>query len=276
MTAAVKNAMGVGARRALARTLAVASCLGAGALLATSGSAMGATPALAPGNAAPTAAASGDSRIRVQLMSRHAVTLAGELSARIAALPVPEGAGFRKGQVLVEFDCDAYRAQLAKAQAAQETAAQMLEVNQQLVKLNSAGALETAQAEGRARESAAELSYMRTMVGKCAVTAPFAGRVAKRVASVHQYASPGTPVLEIVDAGPLELRMLVPSKWITDLKAGSRFTITVDELARSFPARVERLGAQIDPVSQSVLVVGMVEGSSAELLPGMSGWASFK
>lgn len=238
--------------------------------------ALGATAALAAPPSAPAPAGSGDGRIRVQLMARQAVTLSGEISAKIAALPVPEGGSFRKGQTLVEFDCDTYRAQLAKAQAAQEAASQLLDVNQQLVKLNSAGALETAQAQGRARETAADLSYMKTMVGKCVIPAPFAGRVARRAAAVHQFVSPGVPLLEIVDAGPLELRMLVPSKWITQLKPGSRFTVAVDELGGSFPARIERLGAQIDPVSQSVLAIGALEGSAPALLPGMSGWASLK
>ncbi|MCH7344274.1 efflux RND transporter periplasmic adaptor subunit [Pelomonas sp. CA6] len=259
-------------RQAAARG-ALMKALG-GALVALGAASALAAPPAPPPAAAP--AAANDGRIRVQLMARQAVTLSGELSAKIASLPVPEGGGFRKGQVLVEFDCDSYRAQLAKAQAAQEAASQLLEVNQQLVKLNSAGTLETTQAQGRAKETAAELSYMKTVVNKCAIYAPFAGRVARRVAAVHQYVSPGNPVLDIVDAGPLELRMLVPSKWLAQLKPGSRFTVAVDELGSSFPARIERLGAQIDPVSQSVLAVGVVDGAAPALLPGMSGWASFK
>ena len=68
----------------------------------------------------------------------------------------------------------------------------------------------------------------------------------------------------------------MPSKWIGTLKPGSRFTVAVDELGTSVPARIERLGAQIDPVSQSILAVGVIDGTGATLLPGMSGWASFK
>src|SRR5262245_24985886 len=67
----------------------------------------------------------GDGRIRVQLMSRHAVTLSSEIPAKIASLPVVEGAAFQKGQVLVEFDCTSYRAQLRKAQASMEAAAEL-------------------------------------------------------------------------------------------------------------------------------------------------------
>ncbi|MBX9296151.1 efflux RND transporter periplasmic adaptor subunit [Chromobacterium piscinae] len=225
--------------------------------------------------AAPSATAA-DGRIRVQLMSRHAVTLSSEIPAKISAMPVVEGGGFRRGQPLVEFDCSSYRAQLRKAQASLEAASQLLKVNNQLAKYNSVGTLELTQAQGKAKEAAADASYAQTLVSKCSIAAPFDGRVAKRSAAVHQYVNPGNPILDIVDSDSLELRMLVPSKWLATLKPGSRFTVAVDELGASFPARIERLGAQIDPVSQTILAIGVIDGKAANLLPGMSGWASFK
>ncbi|RFP15288.1 efflux RND transporter periplasmic adaptor subunit [Duganella sp. BJB488] len=251
--------------------MALACALAGPALAPARAAAPSPAPAMAPSPAAP-----GDGRVRVQMMSRQAVTLSGEVAARIAALPVAEGGSFKRGQTLVEFDCGTYRAQLNKAQATLEAANRLAEVNSQLAKLNSAGSLEVAQAQGRAKEAAAEANYMQTVVGKCSIAAPFAGRVARRVAAVHQYVNPGNPVLDIVDAGPLELRMLLPSKWLAGMKPGSRFTVVVDELGASFPARIERLGAQIDPVSQSIPAVGVIDGGAAALLPGMSGWASFK
>ncbi|MBV8047588.1 MAG: efflux RND transporter periplasmic adaptor subunit [Paludibacterium sp.] len=218
-----------------------------------------------------------DGRIRVQLMAQHAVTLSAEVAAKIAAIPVQEGGAFRRGQPLVTFDCGGYRAQLRKAQATLEAASRLEKVNTQLAKLNSVGELEVAQADGKAKEAAADASYMQTVVGKCVISAPFDGFVARRAAAVYQFVNPGTPLLDVVDAGPLELRMLVPSKWIGTLKPGSRFTVAVDELGASFPAKIVRLGAQIDPVSQSILAVGEIDGGAGKrLLPGMSGWASFR
>lgn len=214
-------------------------------------------------------------RIRVQLMSRAAVTLSSELPAKIARLPLEEGSHFAKGQTLVEFDCSSYRAQLNKAQASQEAAQQLVKVNARLAELNSIGALELTQAQGKAKESHAEVSYMRSTVAKCVISAPFAGRVAKRIAAPHQYLNTGMPILDVVDSGPLELRILVPSRWVAWLKPGQRFDVQVDELGRSFPARLVRLGARIDPVSQSIAATGQIEAKDAALLPGMSGWATF-
>jgi len=216
-----------------------------------------------------------DNRIRTQLMSPNAVTVSSELAARIATLPVPEGGAFKRGQTLVSFECGTQRAQLAKAEAALDSARQLVKVNTRLTELNAVSKLDMEQSEARAREAQAEVGFMQTVLGKCSVAAPFAGRVAKRSAAAFQVMAPGAPILDIVETGQLELRLIVPSKWLAWLKPGTKFSIDIDELGRSFPAHVARLGAQIDPVSQSVALTGVVDGDGAALLPGMSGWASF-
>lgn len=216
-----------------------------------------------------------DGRIRTQLTSRNAVTISSELAARIASLPLQEGDTFRAGQQLVGFDCSLYQSQLRKAEASIEAVSALVQSNQRLAELNSIGQLEVQQAQGRLKEAQAEAATARTVVSRCAITAPFAGRVAKRHVAAHQYVAPGAPMLDILESGQLEVQMIVPSKWLVWLKPGTPFTVDVEELGQTFPAKVRRLGAQIDPVSQTVAVVGVIDSSLPALLPGMSGWAVY-
>lgn len=216
-----------------------------------------------------------EGQVRAQLSARNEVVLSSELSAKIASLPLREGDAFKAGQVLVGFDCALFQAQLAKAQATLDAARKVLVVDARLAELNSIGKLELATAEGKVRESEAEVNYMQTTIRKCTVAAPYAGRVVKRFAAAFQFVTPGAQLLAIQDAGELEVHMIVPSKWLAGLKVGAPFAVQVDELGRSFAARIQRLGARIDPVSQSVEVVGTINGTPGALLPGMSGWAVF-
>ncbi len=216
-----------------------------------------------------------DGRIRVQFIARQQTTLSSELSAKIATLPFRDGDTFRSGQTLVSFDCGLYRAQLNKAEASAQAARQTLKVSQRLAELNSIGSLEVDLAAAKVKETEAEVVAMRVTVGKCTLTAPFSGRVAKLHVDAHEFVGPGKPLLDILNTNQLELQMIVPSKWLARLKVGSRFDMKVDELDKSYNAHITRLGAKIDPVSQSVFLAGEVEGKHPELLPGMSGWAKF-
>jgi RND family efflux transporter MFP subunit len=230
-----------------------------------------ASASAAPGQAS----ADGDGRIRIQLVPRDQVDVASEVSAKIASLPFRDGDAFRAGQTLVSLDCSLYAAQLHKAQAEADAATQMKNVNERLAQLHSIGELDVQQAVGRAKAGAAEVAYMQATVHKCAIAAPFDGRVVKRSASAQQFAEVGKPLLTIVDTSHLELKMIVPSKWLVWLKPGHPLTVKVDEVGKSYPASVARIGARVDPVTQTVDVTASLNGRPSELLPGMSGWASF-
>ncbi len=188
--------------------------MGAAALAAASGLA-----AAAP--ATDTGLTNKDGQVRAQLTARNEVVLSSELSAKLASLPLREGDAFKAGQTLASFDCSLFEAQLSKAQATLEAARQVQTVNTRLVELNSIGKLEVATAEGKLKESQAEVNYMQTTIRKCTVSAPYAGRVVKRIAAAYQFVTPGTQLLAIQDAGELEVHMIVPSRWLAGLKVGT-------------------------------------------------------
>ncbi|QBR03826.1 efflux RND transporter periplasmic adaptor subunit [Paraburkholderia pallida] len=262
------KAMGVVAA-GLVLELASQGCLAAGSPAA----AVPGVAALPVAIAAPRA--DDDGRIRVQLVARDEVELSSEISAKIASMPFRDGDAFRAGQTLVSLDCSLYAAQLHKAQAEADAAVQLKQVDDRLSQLHSIGEIDVQQADGRAKASAAEVAYMRETVRKCSIAAPFDGRVVKRSAAAQQFAQPGKTLLTIVDTGHLELKMIVPSKWLAWLKPGRPLTVKVDEVGKTYPAAVARIGARVDPVTQTVDVTAALAGHPPELLPGMSGWASF-
>ncbi|WP_231755351.1 efflux RND transporter periplasmic adaptor subunit [Bordetella sp. N] len=229
----------------------------------------------AASDAASAAPATEDSRIRIQLVSRDQVDISSEIAAKIATLPLRDGDAFKAGQPLMTLDCSLFNAQLRKSQAEAGAAGDLLRVNQRLVQLHTVGELEVQQAAAKAKAANAEVAYMQATVSKCVVTAPFDGRVSKRTAAPQQFAEPGKPVLTIIDTSRLELKMIVPSKWLAWLKPGHKLNVQVDEVGKTYPAQVARIGAKVDPVSQTVDVTAEISGSVPDLLPGMSGWATF-
>ena len=209
--------------------------------------------------------------IRAQLMPRRYTTIAAEIGAKVSALPVAEGGSFRAGQLLVQFDCTLQRAQLEKAEAELDGAEQTLKSNLRLEQLNSVGQLELDLSRSAANKAKAEVSANKAVLGKCQVSAPFAGRVAEQKVREQQFVQPGQALLDILDDSVLELEFLVPSIWLRWLKVGSGFEVQIDETRKTYPARFTRIGARVDPVSQSVKVAAAIHGKFPELMAGMSG-----
>jgi len=209
--------------------------------------------------------------IRAQLAPHRYTTLAAEIGAKINELPVQEGGRFQAGQTLVRFDCTLQNAQLDKVRATLVAAERVYGGNLRLAELNSVGKIELDQSDGEVQKNKADLAAMQAMLGKCMVTAPFAGRVAEQKVREQQYVQPGQAMLDIIDDSVLEIEFLVSSKWLSWVRPGTAFRISIDETRKDYPARVQRIGARVDPVSQSVKLVATISGSFPELIAGMSG-----
>lgn len=216
-----------------------------------------------------------DADIRAQLRSTVRTTLAAGLSGRISSLTVREGGRVEKGQVLAAFDCDAEKAALRGARARVDAAVATLKADERQVALGTAGqvTLDISKAEVAVARSQAEMIEIKLRA--CTVMSPFDGVVVTRHANPHQYAAEGEPLLDLMDTSALEADMVVPSRWLVWLVPGAPFTITLDETGATLEGVVDRTGGVIDPVSQSIRIIGRIIGDADDLVPGMSGTVSF-
>lgn len=143
--------------------------------------------------------------------------------------------------------------------------------NQKLAELNSVGKVELDISKADVLKAQAEVSANRALIGKCQITAPFSGRIAEQKAREQQYVQPGQALLEILDDSQLELEFIVPSRWLAWVRNGAAFQVNIDETGKTYPAKVQRIGARVDPISQSVKLTAVIDGRFSELVAGMSG-----
>ncbi|WP_322977825.1 efflux RND transporter periplasmic adaptor subunit [Pseudomonas sp. C11] len=223
--------------------------------------------------AADMAHAEESGELRVQLSPIRQTVLSSELAGKLTELAVKEGDAFKQGQRLAGFDCSVQRAQLTRSEAAQSGAQKKLNVAKRLDALESISQAEVAQAQADLAVAQAESGVGRAMLARCNLEAPFSGRVSQRMVQRFQHVAEGTELLAIYDDSAYQLELIVPSSWLSWLKPGVDFQVRLDETGQDYPAQIERLGAAIDPLSQSLKVFARITGETAGLLPGMSGVA---
>jgi RND family efflux transporter MFP subunit len=209
--------------------------------------------------------------IRAQLSAINFTTITAELSEKILKLPARDGQTFKKGDVLVQFDCGVQQAQHDKSKAQLSIAERNALTNEKLFKLGAAGRIEYENAQSEFEKVKADVSELDVVLSRCVTRAPFAGHVVEQKAREQQFVSSGQPILEIIDKGPLELEFIVPSKWGQWLSDKNQFSIHIDETDKDYPAKVTQVGARIDPVSQTIKVRAAIVGNFLDLRPGMSG-----
>jgi RND family efflux transporter MFP subunit len=234
--------------------------------LGTSGAAQNPPP---PGNFAVAP------ELRAQLTPREYTTLSSEIAARIDRMNTRIGEHFKSGDILVEFDCAVPMAQRDRAEAVVQQGEKTVAINRRLLQLKSVGQIELEIAQAELAKANADLAVAKTVVSKCRIAAPFGGVTVDQKAREFQYVSPSQPLLDILDDQHLNIELIAPSRWLSWLKIGAAFDIRIEETDKVYTARVTRLGGRVDPVSQSILVIGEISSEAPELMAGMSGRVQF-
>ena len=145
--------------------------------------------------------------------------LSAEVSGQITQLPVRVGEVVQAGDLLVALDCTAHQARkqaataaLKRAQAQRTFAKQQLRRAQNLKRKGSVSkelleqrrlALNTAQADVQAQQAQQGLAALE--VQHCRITAPFTALLSQRLGNLGDFATPGTPLLELVQLDQLEV-----------------------------------------------------------------------
>ena len=211
--------------------------------------------------------------IRVQVAATASAVIGAPMPGRLSEFPLRDGDRFEKGQTLARFVCSERDGALAHARARLTEKRRTLANKQQLRSLGNSTGLEYDIAVAEVSEAEAEVTINQAMVENCTISAPFPGRVASISVHRFQYVAQGTPMLDILSDGNLELEMIVPSRWVSWLKPGTAFDATIDETGKTYKAELNRVSGRVDPVSRSIKMYSHVVSPDGDLLPGMSGRA---
>ncbi len=214
--------------------------------------------------------------LRAQISPRRQTVLSAEIAGKIDSYPLREGERFEEGDPLVGFDCAVHIARRDRSRAMEQSARRRLETAGRLDQLNSISRLEYDEAVAAVAVAEAETALSEIAVARCTIEAPFPGRVAERLADPFQYVAEGEPVIAILDDRDLEVALMMPSRWLAWLKPGHGFSVAIDELGSTLEARIARIGARVDPISQSIRVFGAITDAPEGLMAGMSGEADLR
>lgn len=228
-------------------------------------------------NAEQNPIAKNDSEIPIYVMV-HPVentTLSSEANATVKLIPVREGDNFKAGDILIEFDCRVQHADYKKALAQQTLTENAYKSAEKLKSYSSISDFELIKAKSEAEIASSDVEKLSVIIDKCIIKAPYSGSVSEAMVHAGETVKPGDPLLKIVNTKDLELEMQVPSIWLRWLQIGTKFNVKINEISKTILAKVSKINPQINSVSQTVKIIGVLIEPEPKLLPGMSGQATF-
>lgn len=240
--------------------------------------ARGALMLCALAGALPIGAATPDKKtetVRVLVAAEGESVLAAQMDGRIVSISAMMGDRIKKGQALLRFDCDEQEARLNMAKAERDGAQQVYDAKKKLEAMHSASLLEVSQSAAEAAKFKAQVELFQAQIRLCNINAPFSGRVTKLRIKPFESVAVGQPLIEVVNDERLKVQLNIPSIWLRHVKVNNPFGVHIDETGKTYQARVRRINGKVDAVSQSIEIEGELQGTTDDLLPGMSGTATF-
>lgn len=200
--------------------------------------------------------------------------ISSDLVLPVARVGAREGQPFKTGDLLIEFDCERQRHELAALAAIQREARIGLETNEMLARRGASNRHDVEVAKARLDKAAAEWAAMERRLRGCRIVAPFDGTVVELSVNPHEIAPGNRPVITIVDSSALEIEIIMASRDLSAFGVGTELEFHVDENASAHRVEIVRIAGAVDPVSQMAKVYAVFKRLDPRVLPGMSGTAS--
>jgi membrane fusion protein, multidrug efflux system len=223
----------------------------------------------------PSKPASSEPEIAALIVAGEETTLSSQMAGKILRLSVGLGDRVKKGARLMAFDCSEQRAQFETADAEYRAARETHLARLRLQALGAAGELEVTVAAAAADKARSQVTFRRSQLAYCSVSAPFGGNVARLRVRPSESVNVGQPLVDLVNPASLKAQMFVPAGWITWLRPGAPMNINIRETGQTFKARVSKINSRVDGVSQQLEIEARIEKGQDRLLPGMVGSAVF-
>jgi membrane fusion protein (multidrug efflux system) len=116
----------------------------------------------------------------------------------------------------------------------------------------------------------ADVSLAQKRLNDAVVRAPFDGSVAEKLVSPGQYTKENTPLLTVIKAYPMRLRVDIPENAAGLVRIGTTLNFTTDAVpGQQFSAVIRELNPSLDARSRSLKAEARLTQSDSRLRPGM-------
>lgn len=215
------------------------------------------------------------------IAATQSVELGFEVQGKIIELPVIEGQQINEGEILARLDPVDY---IAARDAAKSNHHALNSAYQRAKRIFDLGAGSQAEIDLTLRDVRVALEELKTAqkaLADTALSSPFSGEVAKKIASNFQNVQAKEPIVLLQDLSSLEMDVTVPEKDVVqseaDLSPEERTSRVRPEIVLStipdkhFPARFKSFSSTADPVTRTYTVTLAFDNpEDVRILPGMT------
>ena len=192
--------------------------------------------------------------IQGRVVADDVVNVVSEAAGRILSITAAEGEYVSKGQVIATIDLESLSKQKVEIETALSLAVDMHARQKRLWDQNIGSEVQYLQAKNNKERLEKSLETIDFQLTKSTVTAPISGTVDREILKAGEIASPGVPILTILNTRNIKVETDLPERFLTKLDRGDLVNMNFPSIEQEMTGRVSMLGRSIDPTNRTLKV----------------------
>ncbi len=212
---------------------------------------------------------------------RHYVSVQGSLEAeenlmvtskipgQITSVKVKEGDMVRQGQIVAVLDDEVFRKSIDELKSSLDQVLVMYNKQKALWDQKIGTEMQYLNLKNQKESLEKKLVTLNSQVNQNYVTAPFSGVIDEVFVKVGSIASPGVPLMQLVNTTNLKATAKVPDSYVAFIKQGDQVKVNFPDLNKTIEASVTYVGRIVDPMSRTFRIEVKLPGGNPDLKPNL-------
>lgn len=196
------------------------------------------------------------------------IDVSAETSGRITHLAVKEGQYVKRGQLIAKLDLETLKKQIAEIEISRDLAQTTHDRQKRLWDQNIGSEMQYLQAKNNLDRLNKNLELMQLQLSKGNVYAPQSGEVEKVVLQAGEIASPGIPIVMMLNTHKLKVVAEIPETYLGKIKKGQILTVNFPAINQTRDLKVTLIGNVINPANRT-FTVEMAMSKPGNLKPNL-------
>ena len=203
------------------------------------------------------------------IVAENVVKVSSDMGGRIVNIYAKEGDYVRRGKLLAKVDLESFDKQRAELDKSLELALTTYERQKRLWDQNIGSEMQYLQAKNNKERLEKSLESINYQSSRANVYAPMSGYIDREFMQKGEIASPGMPILQILNSSKLKAVADLPERYLGKIKKGDRVELNIPALDEKISGKVSLLGRSIDPANRTFKTEVTISNKSGALKPNL-------
>jgi membrane fusion protein (multidrug efflux system) len=204
------------------------------------------------------------------LVAVQGVMVSAEVAGKVVQITFEPGTMVKVGDLLVQQDTDAEKAQLRAAEATVALTKLSLERARKLLSQKTSSQAEFDNADAQYKQAVAQADNIRAIIAKKTIRAPFSGVLGIRLVNLGQILSAGDAIVSLQSLDPIFVNFSLPQQQLSRIRTGLTVRVESDALpGQSVEGAITAINPEVETATRNIKIQATLKNTQHLLRPGM-------